>query len=179
MHPGCGLQTCAEAHQSASLKGQTMKRLHVHVSVEDLLHSMRFYSVLFAAQPSVVKSDYAKWMLEDPRVNFAISTRGREPGLNHLGIQVENTDELQEVYARLRQAGGDVTEQGQTTCCYAKSEKSWIDDPAGIAWETFHTRGESTVYGDGTGENQARFAHQKQSACCAPQAAPKQSSACC
>jgi catechol 2,3-dioxygenase-like lactoylglutathione lyase family enzyme len=156
-----------------------MKRLHVHVSVEDIQQSIGFYSALFAAQPSVVKSDYAKWMLEDPRVNFAISTRGREPGLDHLGIQVENTVELQEVYARLRQVDGDVIEQGQTTCCYAKSEKSWINDPAGIAWETFHTTEESTVYGDGTGENRARVAHEKQSACCAPSTAPKQSSACC
>jgi len=155
-----------------------MKRLHVHVSVEDIPHSINFYSALFAAKPSVVKTDYAKWMLDDPRVNFAISTRGREPGLDHLGIQVEDTDELQEVYARMRQAGGNIIEQGQTTCCYAKSEKSWIDDPAGIAWETFHTTGESTVYGDGTGENRARIAHEKQSSCGAPQAAPA-SSACC
>ncbi|WP_426435841.1 ArsI/CadI family heavy metal resistance metalloenzyme [Bradyrhizobium genosp. P] len=156
-----------------------MKRLHVHVSVEDIPQSIGFYSALFAAEPTVVKSDYAKWMLEDPRVNFAISTRGRKPGLDHLGIQVEGTEELQKVYVRLRQAGGNVIEQGQTTCCYAKSEKSWIDDSAGIAWETFHTTGESTVYGDGFGENQARVAREKQSACCAPEATPKQSSACC
>jgi catechol 2,3-dioxygenase-like lactoylglutathione lyase family enzyme len=160
-----------------------MKRLHVHVSVDDLPRSIGFYSGLFAAQPAVVKSDYAKWMLEDPRVNFAISTRGRAPGLDHLGIQVETADELQEVYTRLRQAGGNVIEQGQTACCYAKSEKSWIDDPAGIAWEAFHTIGESTDYGDGTGENRARVAHEQQheerSACCAPQAAPKPSQACC
>ena len=155
-----------------------MKRLHVHVAVSDLPQSVGFYSALFAAQPTVLKTDYAKWMLDDPRVNFAISTRGREPGLDHLGIQVEDTNELQEVYTRMRQAGGNIIEQGQTTCCYAKSEKSWIDDPAGIAWETFHTTGESTVYGDGTGENRARIAHEKQSACCAPQAAPS-SSACC
>jgi catechol 2,3-dioxygenase-like lactoylglutathione lyase family enzyme len=160
-----------------------MKRLHVHVSVDDLPRSIGFYSGLFAAQPSVVKSDYAKWMLEDPRVNFAISTRGRAPGLDHLGIQVETGDELQEVYTRLRQAGSNVIEQGQTACCYAQSEKSWIDDPAGIAWEAFHTIGESTDYGDGTGENRARVAHEQQheerSACCAPQAAPKPSQACC
>ena len=155
-----------------------MKRLHVHVSVEDITQSIGFYSALFAAQPSVVKPDYAKWMLEDPRVNFAISTRGREPGLDHLGIQVETTGELHDVYARLREAGGIVIEQGKTTCCYAKSEKSWIDDPAGIAWETFHTTGESTVYGDGSGENQARIAHEKQGACCAPQPASK-AAACC
>jgi predicted enzyme related to lactoylglutathione lyase len=155
-----------------------MKRLHVHVSVEDITQSIGFYSALFAAQPSIVKPDYAKWMLEDPRVNFAISTRGREPGLDHLGIQVESTDELHDVYARLRKAGGNIVEQGQTTCCYAKSEKSWIDDPAGIAWETFHTTGESTVYGDGSGENVARIAHEKASACCAPSPAAK-TTACC
>ena len=149
-----------------------MKRLHVHVAVENLPQSIGFYSALFAAQPAVVKTDYAKWMLDDPRVNFAISTRGRQVGLDHLGIQVENADELQEVYARLHQAGGNIIEQGQTACCYAKSEKSWIDDPAGIAWETFLTTGESTTYGDGTGENVARVAHEKQGACCAPQAAP-------
>jgi catechol 2,3-dioxygenase-like lactoylglutathione lyase family enzyme len=149
-----------------------MKRLHVHIAVENLSPSIDFYSALFAAQPDVVKTDYAKWMLDDPRVNFAISTRGRAAGLDHLGIQVENADELQEVYARLRTAGGDIIEQGQTACCYAKSEKAWIDDPAGIAWETFLTSGESTTYGDGSGERGARIAHEKQSACCAPQAAP-------
>ena len=157
-----------------------MKRLHVHVAVENLSRSIDFYSALFAAQPAVVKTDYAKWMLDDPRVNFAISTRGREPGLDHLGIQVENAEELGEVYARLREAGGEITEQGQTACCYAKSEKAWIDDPAGIAWETFLTTGESTTYGDGTGERNARVAHEKQSACCAPQAASvAAASSCC
>lgn len=96
-----------------------MKRMHVHVSVMDIDKAVGFYSALFAAKPAVVKGDYAKWMLDDPRVNFAISTRGREPGLDHLGIQVDSGDELQEVYARLRQAGGTVLEEGQTTCCYA------------------------------------------------------------
>ena len=156
-----------------------MKRLHVHVSVENIPQSIGFYSALFAAEPSVVKSDYAKWMLDDPRVNFAVSTRGRKPGLDHLGFQVENTDELHEVYARLRGAGGNVIEQGETTCCYAKSEKSWVDDPAGIAWETFHTTGESIVYGDGSGENRARIAHENTAACCAPEATTKPASACC
>ncbi len=146
-----------------------MKRLHVHVAVDDLQPSIDFYSALFAAQPSVIKTDYAKWMLDDPRVNFAISTRGRQAGLDHLGIQVEDRDELKEIYARLQRAGGDVIDQGQTNCCYAKSEKSWIDDPAGISWETFLTSGESTDYGDGTGERDARIAHIK--ACCAPHAA--------
>jgi catechol 2,3-dioxygenase-like lactoylglutathione lyase family enzyme len=156
-----------------------MKRLHVHVSVADIPDSIHFYSALFAAEPAVVKPDYAKWMLEDPRVNFAISTRGREPGLDHLGIQVETPDELSEVYGRLRNAGGTVIEQGETACCYAKSEKSWIDDPAGISWETFHTTGENITYGDGSGENTARVAHEKQSACCVPEAKPAKTTACC
>jgi predicted enzyme related to lactoylglutathione lyase len=154
-----------------------MKRMHVHVAVEDIANAIGFYSALFATRPAVVQPDYAKWMLDDPRVNFAISTRGREPGLDHLGIQVESQDELQEVYARLRTAGSAVTEQGQTACCYAKSEKSWIDDPAGIAWEAFFTTGESTHYGDGTGERGARIAHEK--ACCAPHADAPSPSACC
>jgi catechol 2,3-dioxygenase-like lactoylglutathione lyase family enzyme len=157
-----------------------MKRLHVHVAVENLPQSIGFYSALFAAEPAVVKTDYAKWMLDDPRVNFAISTRGREAGLDHLGIQVENAEELTEVYARLHQAGGNVIEQGQTACCYAKSEKAWIDDPAGISWETFLTSGESAIYGDGTGERVPRVAHEKQGACCAPQAAPvAETTSCC
>jgi catechol 2,3-dioxygenase-like lactoylglutathione lyase family enzyme len=146
-----------------------MKRLHVHVSVENIPQSIHFYTALFAAKPIVSKPDYAKWMLDDPRVNFAISTRGRRAGLDHLGIQVEDKAELNEIYARLHQAGGDVVEQGQTSCCYAKSEKSWIDDPAGISWETFLTTGESTDYGDGSGERAARMAQPK--ACCAPEAA--------
>jgi catechol 2,3-dioxygenase-like lactoylglutathione lyase family enzyme len=148
-----------------------MKRMHVHVAVADLKQSIGFYSALFAAEPAVIKTDYAKWMLDDPRVNFAISTRGRQPGLDHLGIQVEDGGDLKEIYARLRKAGGDVVEQGQTACCYAKSEKAWIDDPAGIAWETFLTTGESTDYGDGTGERGARLAHEQ--SCCAPQVAAK------
>ena len=151
-----------------------MKRLHVHMAVENLPQSIGFYSALFAAQPAVVKTDYAKWMLDDPRVNFAISTRGRQPGLDHLGIQAESEGELHEVYSRLREAGGNIIEQGQTACCYAKSEKSWIDDPSGIAWETFLTSGESIDYGDGTGERIARVAHEKQSACCAPKPAATQ-----
>ena len=152
-----------------------MKRMHVHVAVENLQQSIGFYSALFASGPTVVKPDYAKWMLDDPRVNFAISTRGRAPGLDHLGIQVDSEAELHEVYARLRQTGGAILEQGQTTCCYAKSEKSWIDDPAGIAWETFLTTGESTDYGDGTGER-GPLAHA--GACCVAQE-PAAASACC
>jgi predicted enzyme related to lactoylglutathione lyase len=143
-----------------------MKRFHVHVAVDDLNQSIGFYSALFATEPAVIKSDYAKWMLDDPHVNFAISTRGRQPGLDHLGIQAENGDELTEIYARLRKAGGKIVEQGQTSCCYAQSEKSWIDDPAGISWETFHTTGDSINYGDGSGEHVARVAHE--TSCCTP-----------
>lgn len=154
-----------------------MKRMHVHVSVEQIPQAVDFYSALFATKPAVVKDDYAKWMLDDPRVNFAISTRGREPGLDHLGIQVENAAELQEVYARLKQAGGAILEEGQTTCCYAQSEKSWIGDPAGISWEAFHTTGEATHYGTGV-RNGAQIAHEK--ACCTPQPVDvKPASACC
>jgi catechol-2,3-dioxygenase len=141
-----------------------MKRLHVHVSVEDIAQSTRFYSALFGAQPAVQKPDYAKWMLEDPRVNFAISARGVQTGLDHLGIQVETEAELHEVYDRLKQADRPVLEEGATTCCYAKSEKSWIADPQGISWETFLTSGESTVYGDTIDLGPIRTT---KSACCA------------
>ncbi len=161
-----------------------MKRFHVHVGVEDLERSIQFYSSLFVRAPAVRKPDYAKWLLDDPRVNFAISMRGRAPGLDHLGIQVEDQTELRDVYDRLDRAGGNIVEQGQTTCCYAKSEKAWIDDPAGIAWETFLTSGESTVYGDGTGERagEPRIAHvAENTVCCTPKEskpAPA-ASACC
>jgi predicted enzyme related to lactoylglutathione lyase len=157
-----------------------MKRMHVHVSVDNLDKAIGFYSALFAAQPSVTKPDYAKWMLDDPRVNFAISTRGRAAGLDHLGIQVESADELQDVYARLKKAGGDILEEGQTTCCYAKSEKSWIDDPAAISWETFHTTGESTDYGVSV-QRGAQIAHEAPAkACCEGKPAAKETaSACC
>jgi hypothetical protein len=126
-----------------------MKRLHVHVSVDDLAQSVGFYSTLFASEPTVRKDDYAKWMLDDPRVNFAISKRGRAAGIEHLGIQVEDEAELAEVYGRLSRAERPVVEEKATTCCYAKSDKQWIADPQGVAWETFLTHGESTVYGQG------------------------------
>jgi catechol 2,3-dioxygenase-like lactoylglutathione lyase family enzyme len=128
-----------------------MKRLHVHVSVDDLAASTRFYSTLFGAAPTVIKDDYAKWMLEDPRVNFAISTRaGREAGISHLGIQAEDETELNEVYDRLSRAERPIVEAKAATCCYAKSDKQWIADPQGVPWETFLTYGESTVYGEGS-----------------------------
>ncbi len=126
-----------------------MKRLHVHVGVNDLDQSIGFYSTLFAAEPTVRKDDYAKWMLDDPRVNFAISAgQHSTKGIRHLGVQAENRDELAEVYGRSKAADRPVLEEGRTTCCYAKSEKSWITDPDGLVWETFFTDGEAATYGD-------------------------------
>ena len=143
-----------------------MKRLHVHVSVANLERSVHFYSALFAAEPAVRQPDYAKWMLEDPRVNFAISQRDGKPGVQHLGIQVENRTELEEVYDRLQRADTPVLEEGETTCCYAHSEKSWIDDPQGVQWETFLTTGESTVYGTDVVRSKAEKL--AEASCCAP-----------
>jgi catechol-2,3-dioxygenase len=152
-----------------------MKRLHMHFSVDDLAASTQFYSTLFGAAPTVTKTDYVKWMLEDPRVNFAISARGAKTGLDHLGIQVETQGELNEVYGRLRRADRPLLEQGATTCCYAQSEKSWITDPQGISWETFLTTGESTVYGDSVDLGPIRTTGDT-SACCTP--APSQNACC-
>jgi Glyoxalase/Bleomycin resistance protein/Dioxygenase superfamily len=128
-----------------------MKRMHVHVSVDDLAQSIRFYSTLFAVEPTVLKPDYAKWMLDDPRVNFAISKLGgRTAGISHLGIQAEDESELAEVYDRLSRAERPIVEAKGTTCCYAHSDKQWIADPQGVPWETFFTHGEDTVYGEGS-----------------------------
>lgn len=143
-----------------------MKRLHVHLSVDDLAQSIRFYSLLFATEPSVLKPDYAKWMLDDPHVNFAISTRGGAVGLDHLGIQVETPVELAELHVRLSAAARPVLDEGATTCCYAQSEKAWITDPQDITWETFLTTGESTVYGDRAELGAIRTTA---AACCTPQ----------
>jgi catechol 2,3-dioxygenase-like lactoylglutathione lyase family enzyme len=150
-----------------------MKRFHVHVAVENLEASVRFYSELFAAEPVVRKADYAKWMLEDPRVNFAISRRSEETGIRHLGIQVEDRSELREVYDRLQRADLPVLEEGATTCCYAKSEKSWVEDPQGVRWETFLTTGDSTLYGTDEPSGIQR-------ACCEPAATavPPQKTCC-
>ena len=146
-----------------------MKRFHIHVSVGDLNQSIHFYTELFGSQPSVLKSDYARWMLDDPRVNFAISQRGAALGVQHLGIQAEDRAELEEVYGRLQSANGPVLEEGATTCCYAKSEKSWIEDPQGVQWETFLTTGTSTVYGHDPVSTEPVNA--QEATCCSPQAA--------
>lgn len=157
-----------------------MKRLHVHVGVSDLEASIAFYSGLFGAGPSVTKPDYAKWMLDDPRVNFAISHKGgAAKGIEHLGIQVESEAELGEVYGRLKAAGGPVLEEGQTTCCYAKSEKSWIADPDNVVWEAFLTNGESTVYGENPGLSVLASANADPAACCAPAVTAQAIPGCC
>jgi catechol 2,3-dioxygenase-like lactoylglutathione lyase family enzyme len=125
-----------------------MKRLHVHVSVEDLDRSIGFYSTLFAAEPAVLKDDYAKWMLDDPKVNFAISSRATAGGVDHLGIQVDSREELDELAGRLKQAGETTRDQEAASCCYAKSDKAWVNDPTGVRWETFYTFGEAVSYGE-------------------------------
>jgi hypothetical protein len=143
-----------------------MKRLHLHVSVDGLDRSIGFYTTLFGAQPSVVKPDYAKWMLDDPKVNFAISDRGRPAGIDHLGIQTESGYELAELARRLKAAGEQTIDQTATACCYARSDKAWVNDPSGIKWETFHTFGEETSYGEDLPAD-------ADSACCAPAIEPQ------
>lgn len=156
-----------------------MKRFHVHVGVSDVDKSIAFYSSLFGSEPSVVKADYAKWMLDDPRINFAISAReDAVKGIEHVGLQVEDRQELEEVYGRLRAADRPVLEEGATTCCYAQSEKSWIADPDGVVWEAFLTEGESTVYGGNPDLDQLASANAANSACCVPQMAPAKSTCC-
>jgi catechol 2,3-dioxygenase-like lactoylglutathione lyase family enzyme len=140
-----------------------MKRFHVHVSVENLQASIGFYSHLFGAPPSVEKDDYAKWMLEDPRINFAISQRGLRPGINHLGLQVDTDEELLALRRNVESAGISAIDQIATPCCYSASNKHWVQDPQGVAWETFHTLGSIPVFG----EDSAPVAAEK-SACCVP-----------
>jgi catechol 2,3-dioxygenase-like lactoylglutathione lyase family enzyme len=145
-----------------------VKRLHVHIAVDDLDRSIGFYSTLFGAEPSVVKPDYAKWMLDDPRVNLAISSRNRAAGIDHLGIQVDTESELRALAGRLKAAGERTRDEEATTCCYARSDKSWVADPSGVKWETFFTFGEATTYG----EDEQAPAAATPSPCCA-------ASACC
>jgi len=138
-----------------------MKRLHIHVSVDKLEESIRFYNTLFGVDPVKRKSDYAKWLLEDPRVNFAISTRGKTKGIDHLGIQVEEEEELAELRGRLTAGDLPVVNEGETVCCYAVSDKSWIQDPTGIAWEAYRTMEDAQLFSSQT--------DQAESACCTPQ----------
>lgn len=152
-----------------------MKRLHVHIAVDDLQHSVGFYSRLFAAEPAVLKQDYAKWMIDDPCVNLAISARGAKVGIEHLGIQSENGDELRDMYDRL--AGGDqaIAPEGETVCCYAQSERGWVADPSGVPWEIFRTVGQSAIFGATDREPVKKAAK----ACCAKAKVRVQSIGCC
>ena len=149
-----------------------MKRFHVHVAVPDLQQSIQFYSTLFGAKPAVVKDDYAKWMLEDPRVNFAISQRGGEAGINHLGFQVDEAAELDEIHSRLEAAGAGGAEEKNVSCCYARSDKYWVSDPAGIPWESFHSLGTVPFYNGET-------ANAAKAGCCAPKDDSPARAACC
>ena len=149
-----------------------MKRFHVHVAVPDLSRGIQFYSTLFGADPSVLKDDYAKWMLEDPRVNFAISQRGGAGGVNHLGFQVDEPAELDEIHARLAKAGAGIKSEANVSCCYARSDKHWTTDPAGIAWESFRSLGTVPLYGAGAPEA-------AKAGCCAPGAQTQPKAACC
>jgi hypothetical protein len=152
-----------------------MKRLHVHVSVDNLVESIAFYSGMFAGDPTIVKSDYAKWMLDDPRVNFAISQRGLDAGVNHLGIQVESGDELAEMEGRLMNLKKPVLAQENASCCYVRSDKYWVQDPSGIAWETFHTLDNIPVHGqDGVSADEDDGA-----SCCIPLAKTENKPSCC
>lgn len=143
-----------------------MKRFHIHVAVDNLEKAVRFYSTIFGAQPSVLKSDYAKWMVEDPRLNFAISARGAAPGVNHLGFELDTDEEFRAMHAVLAAADASVVEEAGANCCYAKSDKYWITDPAGVAWETYHTLGTIPVFG--TGPDQGS----DEAACCTPRDSP-------
>jgi len=150
-----------------------MKRFHVHVSVNDLAASIRFYSTIFSAAPTVEKDDYAKWMLEDPRINFAISKRGDKAGVNHLGLQVDAAEELAALRRQVASAEIAAEDEPAAECCYALSDKYWIEDPQGVAWETFHTLGDIPMFGNDS--TQAAPA----SACCAPKAAEAAPAKCC
>jgi catechol 2,3-dioxygenase-like lactoylglutathione lyase family enzyme len=165
-----------------------MKRFHVHVAVPDLQQSIRFYSTMFGIEPTVVKPDYAKWMLDDPRINFAISARGSAAGVNHLGFQVDDASELEEIHGRLQGAGA-VTEEKNVSCCYARSDKYWVTDPAGVAWESFHSLGSVPLYhGDTNAADEAACcapattasgtAGKDKAGCCAASAAPQKATCC-
>jgi len=154
-----------------------MKRFHVHVRVKDLDSSVRFYSTLFGAEPAVIKPDYAKWMVDEPAVNFAISVGQAPAGIDHVGLQVDSDDELRVMAGRLEAAGESVHKQEDATCCYARGNKGWVSDPSGVSWETFHTFGESTVYGNDVAPRAAAPPIARTDSCCAP--APPTSVSCC
>ena len=142
-----------------------MKRFHVHVAVNNLEQSTRFYSAMFGAAPTVQKPDYAKWMLDDPRINFAISERANAAGLNHLGFQADSDEELQEIHARLQDADTAITAEVGANCCYAKSDKYWVQDPSGIAWESFHSLDTIPVYGEDSHQSKTDLAASEGGGC--------------
>ena len=148
-----------------------MKRFHIHVGVKNLNESIQFYSTLFGQKPSKVKEDYAKWMLEDPRINFAISTRANVVGVDHLGLQVDHEDELSEITERMKNADLGVYDVGTTTCCYAESSKAWVKDPSGIAWETYHTMADAELFNE--------ISESTANACCVPSTLKTEESSCC
>jgi len=154
-----------------------MKRFHAHVRVDDLESSVRFYSTLFGTDPAVLRADYAKWMLDDPRVNFAITAGATSTGLDHLGLQVESDEDLAIIAERLDAAGQSVMKQTNAACCYARGNKGWVSDPSGISWETFHTFGESTVYGNDIAPRALASKAVESDSCCTP--LPSSNSACC
>lgn len=147
-----------------------MKRFHIHISSDDLNKSIAFYSKLFGSEPTKQKYDYAKWMLDDPKVNFAISSRGAKSGVDHLGFQVETTDELEVLRGRLKNADMQTFDAGETTCCYAKSDKTWVEDPNGIAWETYRTLDDADTFSDASSE---------ETACCSSDSAEPEPAGCC
>lgn len=146
-----------------------MKRMHIHVGVDDLDQSIRFYSALFGTPPTKTKPDYAKWMVDDPRINFAISVRAGRTGVDHLGLQVDEDDELEELRERFRKADLSVFDEGETVCCYAQSDKSWVQDPSGVAWETYKTMADAEFFSSGEGVSKE--------ICCTPE--PQVSKDCC
>jgi catechol 2,3-dioxygenase-like lactoylglutathione lyase family enzyme len=147
-----------------------MKRFHIHVSIDDINKSIKFYSDLFGAEPTKRKNDYAKWMLDDPRVNFSISARGAKPGIDHLGIQVEKASELDAMREHLKNADVQTFDEGETICCYAKSDKTWVQDPSGIAWETYLTMDDANIFSDSTLEK---------TKCCTSESTEPEQAGCC
>jgi len=154
-----------------------MKRFHAHVRVDDLGSSVRFYTTLFGVEPTVLKSDYAKWILDDPRVNFAITAGSASTGLDHLGLQVESDEELATIAGRLYAAGESVAKQENASCCYVRGNKGWVTDPSDISCETFHTTGEITVYGNDLAPRKAASKSEPAESCCTP--TPSSTSSCC
>jgi catechol 2,3-dioxygenase-like lactoylglutathione lyase family enzyme len=157
-----------------------MKRMHIHIGVKNIPENIKFYSALFGAEPTKVKDDYAKWMLDDPRINFAISTRARNSGLDHLGVQVDSAEELAQLRAQFVESELKTKDEGQTVCCYSNSDKSWVQDPNGIAWEAYHTMEDANIFSstDSNSNNSSCCVPEMKTieSCCAP---PEKKSGCC